>query len=42
MYNVESLVKLILSSPVPVAARSRRRSVAACLLRLWVWIPRGA
>ena len=30
------------SMPVPVAARSRRRSAASRLLRLWVRIPRGA
>jgi len=28
--------------PVPVAARLRRRSAAARLLRLWVRIPQGA
>ena len=28
--------------PVPVAARSKRRSSAARLLRLWVRIPPGA
>ena len=32
----------MLTEPVPEAARSKRRSVAARLLRLWVRIPPGA